>query len=341
MPQLLTGTTVIAAFFAGVVALFAPCCISVMLPAYLATGVQRRSGLVAMTFVFAAGVATVILPIAFGVTALSRLINEYHPIVYTVMAVVMAALGTFMLLGHRVSMPMPGFRARQGQGAGRAYVLGVFSGVATACCAPVLAGAIVLAGASANFVTSLGVGAAYVFGMVAPLFVVALAWDGRKLGQARWLRAKAVKLSIFGRARYVPVTNLAGGLLLVAIAVITGITAVTGPASPTSGWQLRMATTLQHTAHVLTTGAGHVPGWVTALGLLAVLALLARMAVHQAAARAPRGPEADERAEADAEPPAGAAPHRVAGHGCCAHDAATTGSAVLTSAPTATPVSRS
>lgn len=129
-----------------------------------------------------------------------------------------------------------------------------------------LAGAVVLAGASANFVTSLGVGTAYVFGMVAPLFAVALAWEGRNLGQARWLRAKAVTLSIFGRARYVPVTNLAGGLLLVAIAVITGITAVTGPASPTSGWQLRMATTLQHTAHVLTTGAGHVPGWVTALG---------------------------------------------------------------------------
>ncbi|MDA8302451.1 MAG: cytochrome c biogenesis CcdA family protein [Actinomycetota bacterium] len=288
MPQLLTGTTVIAAFFAGVVALFAPCCISVMLPAYLATGVQRRSSLVAMTFIFAAGVATVILPIAFGVTALSRLINEYHPILYTVMAVVMGALGIFMLLGHRVSMPMPGFRARQGQGAGRAYVLGVFSGVATACCAPVLAGAVVLAAASANFVPSLGVGAAYVFGMVAPLFAVALAWDGRKLGQARWLRAKAVKVSLFGRARYVPVSNLAGGLLLVAIAVITGMTAITGPASPTSGWQLRMVTTLQHTAHVLTTGAGHVPGWATALGLLAVLALLARMAVHQAAARAAR-----------------------------------------------------
>jgi len=89
--QLLVGTTVIAAFFAGMVALFAPCCVSVMLPAYLATGVQRRRGLVAMTFVFAAGVGAVILPIAFGATALSRLISGEHTIVYSVMAVVMLA----------------------------------------------------------------------------------------------------------------------------------------------------------------------------------------------------------------------------------------------------------
>lgn len=334
MPDLLTGTTVVAAFFAGVVALFAPCCISVMLPAYLATGVPRRSGLVAMTFVFAAGVATVILPVAFGVTAISRSINEYHPVVYTAMAVVMGVLGALMLLGHRVSMPMPGFRARQGQGAGRAYVLGVFSGVATACCAPVLAGAIVLAGASANFATSLGVGAAYVFGMVAPLFVVALAWDGRKLGQTRWLRAKVVKLSLFGRPRYVPVTNLAGGLLLVAIAVITGITAVTGPASPTSGWQLRMVTTMQHIAHVATTWAGRAPGWVTALALLAVLGLLARVAVHQAAAPATTAPETDERPGTDGEQLVPAAPQPATAHGCCAQEAGATDGTALAHAPT-------
>jgi cytochrome c biogenesis protein CcdA len=160
MSALLEGTTVIAAFFAGMVALFAPCCISVMLPAYLATGVQRRTGLVAMTFIFAAGVSTIILPIAFGVTAVSRLINTYHPVVYTAKALAMGVMGLFMVLGYRLSIPMPGLRAKPGEGAGRAYVLGVFSGVATACCAPVLAGAIVLAGASANFVTTLGIGLA-------------------------------------------------------------------------------------------------------------------------------------------------------------------------------------
>ena len=324
MSQLLQGTTVIAAFFAGMVALFAPCCISVMLPAYLATGVQRRSALVAMTFIFAAGVATVIVPIAFGVTAVSRLINEYHPIVYTVMALAMAVMGVFMFLGRDMSLPMVGMRARPGQGAGRAYVLGVFSGIATACCAPVLAGAIILAGASASFVTSLGVSVAYVFGMVAPLFVVALAWDGRKLGQTKWLRAKAVRLSFAGHGRYVPVTSLAGGLLLIAMAVITGVTAITGPSSPTSGWQLRMVTSLQHSAHVLTTWAGHVPGWVTALTLAALLALLARLAVHQAASPTGRAEAGDgnERPQTfdDRESSEAVGALASVDHGCCAED---------------------
>jgi cytochrome c biogenesis protein CcdA len=284
MSQLLQGTTVIAAFLAGMVALFAPCCISVMLPAYLATGVHRRSALVAMTFVFAAGVATVIVPIAFGVTAVSRLINEYHPIIYTVMAAAMAVLGILMLLGRSMSLPMVGLRARPGGGSSRAYLLGVFSGVATACCAPVLAGAVILAGASSDFVTSLGISVAYVFGLVAPLFAVALVWDGRKLGQTSWLRARAVRLSLGGHSRYVPLTSLVGGLLLIAMSVMTAVIAVTGPGSATSGWQLRMTTTLQHVAHVLTTFAGHVPGWTTALVVLTALALLARLAVHQTSA---------------------------------------------------------
>jgi hypothetical protein len=157
--------------------------------------------------------------------------------------------------------------------------------VATACCAPVLAGAIVLAGASANFVTTLGIGLAYVFGMVAPLFIAALVWDGRKMGQTKWLRAKAVKLSFAGRSRYVPVTSLAGGVLLVAMSVLTGITAVTGPSVPTSGWQVDMSSTMQHVGHVLTTWASHLPGWASALAVVVVLGLLARMAVRQAASR--------------------------------------------------------
>jgi thiol-disulfide isomerase/thioredoxin len=63
---------------AGAIALFAPCCISVMLPAYFASSYQNRRRLVAMTFVFAAGIATVILPIALGASALLALINGGH-----------------------------------------------------------------------------------------------------------------------------------------------------------------------------------------------------------------------------------------------------------------------
>lgn len=292
--RILVGTTVVASFLAGLVALFAPCCVSVMLPAYLATGVKRRRGLIAMTFVFAAGVGAVILPIAFGATALSRVINGQHTIVYSVMAVVMIAMGAAMAVGLRLPMPMIGVRARTGRGPGSAFVLGAFSGVATACCAPVLAGVVALSGAAASFLTSLAVGVAYVFGMVAPLFVVALIWDGRELGDRRWLAAHTVRLRLRGRNRVVPVSSCAGGLLLVAMGVLVGVLAVNGPDMATRGWQATMSDDAQHYAHVVTTWFGHLPGWATASGVFAALASLAVIAVRQTADQAGEESEATE-----------------------------------------------
>ncbi len=292
--QLLVGTTVVAAFFAGVVALFAPCCVSVMLPTYLATGVHRRRGLIAMTFVFAAGVGAVILPIAFGATALSRLINGEHTIVYSVMAVVMLAMGVAMALGHRLPMPMFGVRARQGRsGPGSVFALGAFSGVATACCAPVLAGVVALSGAAASFLTSLVVGVAYVFGMVAPLFLIALVWDGREMGASRWLAARNVRLRFAGRVRSVPLSSFAGGVLLVAMGIVVGILAVTGPDMATRGWQATISSDAQQYAHVVTTWLGRLPGWLTALGVCAALVALVALAVHQIADRPDGEPATD------------------------------------------------
>ncbi|HEY9880698.1 MAG TPA: hypothetical protein V6D29_19730 [Leptolyngbyaceae cyanobacterium] len=63
------GGSVVAAFTSGMIALFAPCCISVMLPAYFASSFQNRTVLVAMTFVFAGGIATIILPLVLGTSA--------------------------------------------------------------------------------------------------------------------------------------------------------------------------------------------------------------------------------------------------------------------------------
>ncbi len=76
------GGSVIAAVVAGVIALFAPCCISVMLPAYFASSFQNRRILTAMTFLFAAGIATVILPLAMGASLLRQIFLEEHTTVY-------------------------------------------------------------------------------------------------------------------------------------------------------------------------------------------------------------------------------------------------------------------
>ena len=49
MHQVLFGSALLISFLGGVAALPAPCCVSVMLPAFFATGFGRRCGIEAVT----------------------------------------------------------------------------------------------------------------------------------------------------------------------------------------------------------------------------------------------------------------------------------------------------
>ncbi len=281
MRNILLGSTVIAAFIGGVVALFAPCCISVMLPAYFATTFRRRRALVAMTFVFGLGVATVILPIAFGASALTRLIIGRHTVVFVAGAVLMIGLGLAMIAGWKLPLPMPGMQARRDRGVGAVYILGAFSGTASACCAPVLAGVVALSGAAGSFTAATVVGTAYVFGMVVPLFAIALLWDRYDWGSSRVLTGRTFVLRAFGRSFPVHSTSLVGGLVLMAMGVLTAILAVTGTAMPRDGWQVALSARLQHYGTVVLHRVDGVPGWITALAVLGALAALAWRAINQ------------------------------------------------------------
>ncbi|MGI8777586.1 MAG: cytochrome c biogenesis CcdA family protein [Acidimicrobiales bacterium] len=281
MEDILFGSAVIAAFVGGAVALFAPCCISVMLPAYFATTFRRRRALVAMTFVFALGVATVILPIALGASVVTRFIIGRHTIVFFVGAVLMVGLGLAMLTGWKLPLPMPGMGARSDRGAGSVYALGVFSGTASACCAPVLAGVVALSGAAGSFLAATVVGVAYVFGMVVPLFLIAAAWDRYDWGERALLRGRTFNFRLLGRTRSVHSTNLAGGLLLMIMGVLTAVLAFNGPNMARKGWQVELTSRLQHWGKVLVSRVDAFPGWVSAIAVFAVLGLLVRIAVRQ------------------------------------------------------------
>lgn len=96
---LLTGSA-LAAFLAGMVAFFAPCCAFVMLPIYLAsvTGASRwRTA--ALTAVFIAGVATVVWPPTVGAAGLSQLIAANHETMFIAGGLMMVAVGAATLSG--------------------------------------------------------------------------------------------------------------------------------------------------------------------------------------------------------------------------------------------------
>lgn len=311
MLDLLMSTTLLASFLGGVVALLAPCCVSVMLPAYFASTFRTRSGILAMTLVFAGGVATVIVPIALGASMLSRLFNAQHTLIFSIGGVLMAAMGVAMLLGWKMSIPMPGMPSGQGKGIAGTYVLGVFSGIASSCCAPVLAGVAVVSGAAGSFPAALTVGIAYVFGMVAPLAALALLWDKRDWGSVNWLARRTVPL---GRRR-VPMWSFLSGVLLVAMGVLTIVLAFTNAGMSTDGWAARTAAELRHWSAQLLDAVSGIPGIITSLAVIAALTLLIVRAVRgKGSARHATDPATANDTEVT-EPAGNSAPSPAA---CCA-----------------------
>src|SRR5947208_15033435 len=98
------GGSVIAAVIAGAIDLFAPCCISVMLPAYFASSFLNRRVLVAMTFLFAAGIATIVLPIALGASIVPQLLITQHTLLYEIGGMLMFALGAYVLIVGQIHL---------------------------------------------------------------------------------------------------------------------------------------------------------------------------------------------------------------------------------------------
>lgn len=296
------GGSVVAAVVAGSIALFAPCCISVMLPAYFASSFQNRRKLVAMTFLFAAGVATVILPIAMGAQAVRRLFNAQHTAIYLAGGLLLLGLGAYTLLGGQMHLPMPGQRAGRRAGPFGVYSLGVFSGVASSCCAPVLAGVIALSGVASSFGLALGLGTAYVFGMVTPLFVISLLWERRDWRSSRLFRPRSFTWHLGPIRRTISGTNLASGALLSLMGVATVWIAFTGSGmSASAGWMATVAAKVQHYGRVVTDALSWIPNWVAILLLVALVALLARRAVTQVRAERPDDGEAEPPFDAEEE----------------------------------------
>src|SRR3990172_10729744 len=162
-----------AAFAAGLVAFFAPCCAGVMLPAYLAAvGGGSRFRVARLTALYVAGVALVVLPITLGAAALASLVSDWHPQLFVLGGVMMIGVAVALWRGSMLPVDLP--QPRLTGSALSVFGLGVFSGAASACCAPVLAGAIALSATSGTVAGGLLLGVAYVAGMMAPLIPLAL-----------------------------------------------------------------------------------------------------------------------------------------------------------------------
>jgi cytochrome c-type biogenesis protein len=276
------GGSIIAAVIAGALALFAPCCISFMLPAFFAGSFQNRLRLVAMTFVFAAGVATIILPVALGASLVRQVLVAQHSAIYVGGGILLLLLGGYLLLGGQIHLPMPGQRAGGRTGMLSVYTLGIFSGITSSCCAPVLAGVVALASVAPSFALAPGLGTAYVFGMVFPLFLIALLWERFDWRNSRLFRPRSFTWRVGSIQRTVGATGLASGVLLLILGgTLIWVGFTERATAALSGWQASFAVTLQHVGQLFTRSLAWLPNWGAALLVLLIIGLLTCRALRQ------------------------------------------------------------
>jgi len=116
---------------------------------------------------------------------------------------------------------------------GGIFALGLTAGIASSCCAPVLAGVVALSALGASVTGALGLGLAYVFGMVFALLVAVLVWDRvRPNSQAFALRTRRIRI----RGWSLPWTDAAGAVMFLAIGILALVIAYTGQSTYLPGW---------------------------------------------------------------------------------------------------------
>ena len=238
--DLLISASFIASFFAGIAALFAPCCITVLLPTYFASIFKEKSKVFLMTFIYFLGILSIFLPIGLGVSLLTQIFSQYHDTIFLIGGIFLIFLGMTLLLGQQMSLPFSVHPKLKGQDFISVYVLGIFSAVATTCCAPVLAGVLTLSALPGSVFLGGVYTLAYVLGMVLPLFVIALTLDKVDFTQKFVAFRKRVSYSVLGQKVSLTFANLFSGLMFLVLGVVIIYLAKTSQLTSHSSYQVSL-----------------------------------------------------------------------------------------------------
>jgi cytochrome c biogenesis protein CcdA len=260
------GGSAAAAFVAGMIAFFAPCCSGVMMPTYLAAiSGGNRFRTARLTAIYVAGVAAIVWPITLGAGAIGQWTSRFHPQLFVLGGLMMVFTAVTLWRGSMLPMRIP--QPELTGTAGSVFVLGAFSGAATACCAPVLAGAVALSAINASWLGGFALGGAYILGIVFPLVVLALAFSGAK----KRVRDPRFTFSLGSYRKRISVSRFVGAVVFAASGLFFIALAFAGESQNGPAFQRWISHQLNH--HVAA-HAGQVPNWLMWPALLVFAAVL-------------------------------------------------------------------
>ncbi len=262
----------LAALLGGVLSLLSPCS-ALLLPAFFAYAFQSRGKLLAKTAIFYLGLATTLVPLGMGISAVSRLVYGQRSTLILVSGSVIIALGVLQLLGRGFGLgPLSRLSGKvRGTSAGATFALGAVYGFAGFCSGPILGAVLTVAASSGQVSRGATLLAVYALGMAAPLFFLATLWERFDLGRRSLLRGRELSL---GRLR-LHTTNLVSGALFILLGVI--FIAYEGTSALSGLYEAYGAEDLAYAAErwISSSTSSLADALVLAIALAAVLALAA------------------------------------------------------------------
>ncbi len=263
----------LAAFIAGIAALFAPCCVTVLLPVYLSSIFRQRSTVLLMTFVFFLGLLTVFLPLGLGIAGLGQAFSKYHNLIYVLGGIFLTVLGSTILLGIHFSLPFSFNPNVKVTGAASVFVLGIFSGFATLCCAPVLAGVLALSALPGSVFLGGMFTVAYVLGMVVPLFILAYFIDRTDVMEKLQFMNKEFRYKIASSEIRLKFSEVLSGAAFLLMGILILYLAQANKISSHSEYQMEMNLYMAQLTDRLTVYIGSIP-WFVLPGLVVMFVIL-------------------------------------------------------------------
>ncbi len=227
----------------GVLTLLSPCSV-MLLPAFFAYAFAAPSRLLARTWVFYLGLLATLVPLGMLAGGLGGLISSNRGLLTTIAAVLVILLGVL----HVAGVGFPGVDRAVVAEVGSVtsvFLLGTVYGLAGACAGPVLGSVLALAGMGGDPLYGGLVLAVFAFGMVVPLFLLALVWQ-RIPAVRRLVRPRPLQLGRWQTTWTQLVTGLASiglGVLLLVTDGTAGLGGILGAADQAEleAWSLRRA----------------------------------------------------------------------------------------------------
>ena len=192
-----------------------------------------------MTFVFFLGLLVVFLPLGLGVAGLGRFFSQYHNTLFIFGGIFLLLLAISTLLGKRLSLPFSFHPAvKVGNNVGSVFVLGIFSGFATVCCAPVLAGVLMLSALPGSIFWGGLYAVTFVLGMTLPLFVIAYFLDKIDITKKFTALNSQVSYSFFGKQINLARADIISGAVFLSMGILLIYLAATSQLVSHSSYQM-------------------------------------------------------------------------------------------------------